>query len=346
MLRSSRMRTWLVMFVLASCLPCGSMLGNVWAKSQGQQKGSEGKTPPRPELKRSPGSGEQDGGIVIKSKEVLLDVAVFDPNGKFVGDLKPEHFTVYEDQVQQKIESCRLEEAPISLGFVIDTSGSMRQKLPNVVKAALYLAHSAKKGDEFFVVDFKEKAELVEEFTSRTGDIEDALDNLIAGSGTAMLDAVAVAAQYAHKEGKNRRKALVVMSDGDERDSFYKRKDLINLMHEYDVQLYMVGFPDELSSDSSMFGKSPQKRATELIKDIAGETGGRAFFPDSLDQLAEIARQINSDLRSQYTVSYAPTNDKADGLFRRISVRVDDGKRKLVVRTRAGYTAAADDVKK
>lgn len=339
---SRRLTAWLIAILLL--IPFG--LVEYFAapiSALAQSSGQKDERPTKPALKKSPGAQSDDDGILIKSDLVLLDVAVFDKDNHFVGDLTKENFQVYEDQVLQSIESCTREEAPVSLGFVIDTSGSMRAKLQTVVKAALYMTKSAKKGDEFFVVDFKEKAELVEEFTTRIADIQDALDNLIANSGTAMLDALAVSTEYAHKEGKNRRKAVIVMSDGDERDSFYKTKDLIQLMHEYDVQVYIVGFPDELPDSGGIFRKSQREKAVELISSLANETGGRAFFPQSLAELDEIARQINTDLRTQYTLSYTPTNDKADGTYRKISVKAVDPKRKLIVRTRAGYTAAKED---
>jgi Ca-activated chloride channel family protein len=309
---------------------------------------AQDRPPRRPDLKKPPtpeaaspqtSSNQQNDTITIESNLVVLDVSVFDKENRLVGDLKAENFRIFEDQIQQNIETFSREEAPVSLGFVIDTSGSMRPKLPKVVEAVKLMTKSAKKGDEFFVVDFKNKAELVEEFTPRVADVEDAVDNLIAGSGTALLDAIAVSAEYASKEGKNRRKAIVVMSDGDERDSFYKRKEIVKLMQEYDVQVYIVGFSDELDNESGIFKRSTRKKAMDLIMDIAGESGGRAFFPQSLNEVTDIAKQINSDLRTQYAIGYAPTNEKNDGTFRKVTIRVEDGKRKLVARTRTGYTA-------
>ncbi len=326
--------------LLAPATPAGQQPPTKTDSKSGQKPGV------KPELKKSPGTDTgQDGDIVIKSDLVVLDVAVFDKDNKFVGDLKQEHFQVYEDQVLQSVQFFSREDAPISLGFVIDTSGSMRRKLPAAVQAALTIVKATRPGDEYFVIDFKEKAELVEEFTSRVADIEDALDNLLAGSGTAMMDAIAVSADYANQEGKNRRKAIVIMSDGDERDSFYNRKQLVDLMREYNVQVYIVGFPDELNDESGIFKKSQRRKAVDLITDLAGESGGRAFFPETNAEVAEVARQINTDLRSQYSIGYAPTNDKADGSFRKISVRVDDGKRKLVVRTRSGYNAPKSEAR-
>ncbi len=285
----------------------------------------------------------QDDVFTIDTNLVVLDVAVFDQDNRFVGDLRKENFRVYDEQVLQEIEYFSRDEAPISLGFVLDTSGSMRPRRAKVVEAVKFLTRAAKPGDEFFLVDFKNKAELAEEFTPRPADIEDAVENIVWGGGTALLDAILLSAEYADKEGKNRRKAIVVISDGDDRDSYYERRQLIKMLQEYQVQVYIVGFPDEEDA-GGLFGRSARKRSIELINDIAKETGGRAFFPKSTDELPEIVRTINADLRAQYSIGFVPSQDQRDNsAFRRITVRVDDGKRKLVARTRSGYVPRRGD---
>ncbi|MGQ9896765.1 MAG: VWA domain-containing protein [Acidobacteriota bacterium] len=281
-------------------------------------------------------SATQEDVFTIDTSLVILDVAVFDQNNRFVGDLRKENFRVYDEQVEQQIEYFSRDEAPVSLGFVVDTSGSMRPRRTKVVDAVKFLARAAKPGDEFFLIDFKNKATLAEEFTPRPADIEDAVDNILWGGGTALLDAIQLSAEYADKEGKNRRKAIVVFSDGDERDSYYDRRQMLKLLREYQVQVYIIGFPDA-DEDGGLFNRSTQKRSIQLIKDIASETGGRAFFPKSVDELPEIVRTINADLRTQYSIGFIPSLEKQDGGFRRITVRAEDGKRKLVVRTRSGY---------
>lgn len=284
----------------------------------------------------------QDEVFTIDTNLVVLDVAVFDQDNRFVGDLRKENFRVYDEQVLQEIEYFSRDEAPVSLGFVLDTSGSMRPRRAKVVEAVKFLTRAAKPNDEFFLVDFKNKAELAEEFTPRPADIEDAVDNIIWGGGTALLDAIQLSAEYADKEGKNRRKAIVVISDGDDRDSYYDRRQMLKLLQEYQVQVYIIGFPDE-DDNGGLFGRSARKRSIELINDIAKETGGRAFFPKSADELPEIVRTINADLRTQYSIGFVPTQDKRDGGFRRVTVRVEDGKRKLVARTRSGYVPRKGD---
>jgi Ca-activated chloride channel family protein len=321
---------WLVAGVILAMLQ-GTSLGLI-----GQER-----APKRPQKPNPPAA--QDEVFNIDTSLVVLDVAVFDQDNRFVGDLRKENFRVYDEQVEQQIEYFSRDEAPVSLGFVVDTSGSMRPRRTKVVEAVKFLARAAKSGDEFFLVDFKNKAELAEEFTPRPADIEDAVDNIVWGGGTALLDAIQLSAEYADKEGKNRRKAIVVFSDGDERDSYYDRKQMLKLLQEYQVQVYIVGFPDE-DDNGGLFGRSARKRSVQLIKDIAGETGGRAFFPKTLDELPEIVRTINADLRTQYSIGFVPSQDQPQGSgFRRVTVRAEDGKRKLVVRTRSGYTPRKGD---
>ncbi len=323
------MKFWLVVGVIFALLQGASF------SLVGQER-----TPKRPP-KANP-SATQDEVFTIDTSLVVLDVAVFDQDNRFVGDLRKENFRVYDEQVEQQIEYFSRDEAPVSLGFVVDTSGSMRPRRTKVIEAVKFLARAAKPGDEFFLVDFKNKAELAEEFTPRPADIEDAVDNIVWGGGTALLDAIQLSAEYADKEGKNRRKAIVVFSDGDERDSYYDRKQMLKLLQEYQVQVYIVGFPDE-DDDGGLFGRSTRKRSVQLIKDIASETGGRAFFPKTLDELPEIVRTINTDLRTQYSIGFVPSQGLQGGGFRRVTVRAEDGKRKLVVRTRSGYTPRKGD---
>lgn len=294
--------------------------------------------PPPPPPKQKP--TEEEDVIKIKSELVLIDVTVLDRNNKFVQGLDRSRFQVFEDQIQQNIEFFSQEEVPISYGIVIDTSGSMRRRLSTVIKAAKSLVALSKPGDEVFIVDMKDSQniELVEEFTHNFDDANDALENMVAGGGTSLLDGIVVSGEYATK-GRNRRKALVVISDGDERDSTYTVDQTLDKIREYDVQLYLVGFPEDLSEDAGLFKRSPKKKAVELINKLAAESGGQAYFPKDLYEIEPVAQRIGLDLRSQYTIGYYPSNQKQDGSFRRIQVRLQDNKEQLAVRTRSGYYA-------
>ena len=228
---------------------------------------------------------------------------------------------------------------PVSLVFTIDTSGSMRPKLDTVVKASTSLAKESRRDDEIAVVAFKDQPELLEEFTSDVNDVVDTLNGLVASRQTAMLDALYLAADYANKEGKNRRKAVLLVTDGLDKDSYYKFSEVVNHLREVDVQIYLIGFINDLDTDGNLFKKSPKDKAGSLLTKLAEETGGKAFFPKELSEVHAIADQISTDLRTQYAIGYYPSNSKKDGTFRTVKVQVNGGNRKLVARTRNGYTA-------
>lgn len=298
---------------------------------------------PKERQKRQPvleDDGDDAGKIIIDTNLVMVDVSVIDKSNKFIKGLPQNRFQIFEDQIAQKIEFFSQEQVPISYGLVIDTSGSMRRRLATVIKAAKALIALSRPGDEVFIVDMKDTGniELIEDFTTSLEDANDALDNMVSGGGTALLDGIVVSGEYA-KKGKNRRKALVVISDGDERDSSYSVDQTLDKIREYDVQLYMIGFTDDLGEESGIFKRSPKKKATELINKLANESGGQAYFPRELSELEPIAQKIGNDLRSQYSIGYYPSNEKKDGTFRRVQVKLMDNKEQFAVRTRSGYYA-------
>jgi len=278
--------------------------------------------------------------IVLNTELVLLDVTVVDQNNMPVFNLKKEDFSVFEDRIKQTIESVSREEVPVSFGLVIDTSGSMRSKLQTVSDAAVMLIKQMRQDDEAFVASFKAEPELVQDFSADRRELEDAISELYTSGGTALLDAIIATADYAHEKGKQRRKALVIFSDGLEKNSSVKEKEVMEAIKEDEAQVYLVGFIDEDMDEKSLFGKSPAKKARDLLSRIADDSGGRAFFPKDIGEIPAIAAQIAKDLRTQYVVSYYPTNDKRDGTYRTIQVGVNNANsRKLIARTRRGYYA-------
>lgn len=282
---------------------------------------------------------KDDDSIILGRVLVLLDVTVVDPANKPVMDLKENEFAVTEDKLPQKIEFFSREQVPVSLVFAIDTSGSMRPKLDTVVKASTNLVKEGRNGDEMAVIEFKDQPELLEEFTGDVNDVIDTLNGLVASRQTAMLDALYLAADYASKEGKNRRKAVLVVTDGLDNDSYYKFNEVVNHLREIDVQIYLIGFVSDLDKDSGLFKKSAKDKAETLLNKLAEETGGKAFFPRELSEVHSIAEQISTDLRTQYSLGYYPSNAKKDGSFRAVKVQVNSGSRRLIARTRNGYTA-------
>ena len=294
---------------------------------------------PQPQEPESHQKAKDDDTIRLGRTLVTLDVTVVDPANKPVMDLKQDEFTVTEDKVPQKIEFFSREQVPVSLVFAIDTSGSMRPKLDTVVKASTNLVKAGRRDDEMAVIEFKDQPELLEEFTSDINDVVDTLNGLVASRQTAMLDALYLAADYANKEGKNRRKAVLVVTDGLDNDSFYKFAEVVNHMREIDVQVYLIGFINDLDKDGGLFKKSPKEKAEGLLNKLAEETGGKAFYPRELSEVHAIAQQISTDLRTQYAIGYYPSNAARDGSFRAVKVQVSSGTRKLVARSRNGYTA-------
>src|SRR5215475_7330975 len=280
-----------------------------------------------------------DESIKISTELVQLDVKVTDQNGRAISGLMKGDFAVYEDKVIQNIESVSAEETPVSMGLVIDTSGSMRPKLHTVSEAARGLIKQMRLDDEAFLVQFKTETDLVQEFTSDRPKLEDALGDLYAGGGTALLDAIIATADHARQNGRRRRKALIVITDGVEKNSSSKEKEVIEAMKKDEVQVYLVGFVDEEAS-GGFFGKSPSEKAKDLLVRLAEDSGGRAFFPTDVGEMPAIAAQISKELRAQYVISYYPSNNRHDGSFR--SVRVAVNNRKWIARTRQGYYAPDD----
>jgi Ca-activated chloride channel homolog len=283
---------------------------------------------------------DKDGKIVVDTDLVLLDVKVVDQENNPIMNLKKEDFIVYEDKIKQTVDNVSREEVPVSFGLVIDTSGSMKSKLQTVSDASVSLIKQMRVDDEAFVASFKAEPELVQDFTSDRRELEDAISELYTSGGTALLDAIIATADYAQEKGKQRRKALVVISDGLEKNSSVKEKEVMEAIKEDEVQVYLVGFIDEEMEEKSLFGKSPAKKAKDLLSRIADDSGGHAYFPKDISEIPAIAAQIAKDLRTQYVVSYYPSNEKRDGTFRNVQVSVNSqGSRKLIARTRRGYYA-------
>jgi len=269
---------------------------------------------------------------------VQLDVKVIDQNGRPIYDLTKNDFVIYEDKIRQDIESVSREELPLSMGLVIDTSGSMKPKLRTVLEAASRLIRQMRPDDEAFIAQFKTETELLQDFSSNRRKLENALDEMYPSGGTALLDAIIATADYAQDKGRRRRKALVVITDGFDNDSSVREKEVIRAMKEDEVQVYLVGFVD--GESWRPFGKSPEKKAKELLVRLAEDSGGRAFFPRDVNEMPTIAAQIAKDLRTQYVISYYPNNEQRNGAFRTVHVDVTaKDNRKLIAQTRQGYYA-------
>ncbi len=308
--------------------------------NRADSKDKQKKPPNRADAKaEQPASRDDENTIRLDTDLVSLDVTVIDQNNTPIFNLDLDAFAVFEDKIKQQIDKVSREEVPLSFGLVIDTSGSMRSKLQTVTDAGLGIIKTMRSDDEAFVAQFKAEPELVTDFTSDKRELEEALGELYTSSGTALLDAIIATADYSHEKGKQRRKAIIVITDGVEKNSAVKEKEVLDAIKEDEVQVYLVGFVDE-DDTGGIFSKNGAKKAKELLQRIADDSGGRAFFPKDLSEMGEIAKQIAKDLRTQYVVSYYPANEKRDGSFRSVKVMVaPKDNRKLIARTRQGYYA-------
>jgi Ca-activated chloride channel homolog len=317
-----------------------------------------GEPPPPPRLKPTPTPTppeelDPDSIVRINAELVQLHVRVIDRNNKPINNVPKGDFHVFEDGVAQNIEMFTREEVPISYGLAVDTSGSLRTQLVSVVDAAKTIINSNKTGDETFLVKFisSDNIETIQEFTDNKELLIDALDNLYTQGGqTAIIDAVYLSAEHVadyRKDNVNdrRRRALIVITDGEDRDSFYKQDQLFARLREEDVQIFVIGFINELDKEAGFIRKSPRDKAVNLINRLATETGGRAFFPESIAELPQIANEIVRDLRTQYVLSYNPTNKAQDGTFRAIKVSIDQGSdsEKRIALTRSGRVARKEN---
>jgi Ca-activated chloride channel family protein len=313
-----------------------------------------GAPPPPPRLKPTPTPTPPEtldpGDIVrINAELVELHVRVIDRNNRPINNVPKDQFHVYEDGVAQTIESFTREDVPISYGLAVDTSASLRTQIQSVIDAGKTIINSNKPGDETFLVRFvsSDKIQTEQDFTSNKELLMDALDNLyVEGGQTAVIDAVYLSAEHVsdYKKGDDtdrRRRALIVITDGEDRSSFYKQEQLFARLREEDVQIFVIGFINELDKEGGFIRKSPRDKAVNLINKLASETGGRAFFPESISELPQIANEIVRDMRTQYVIAYNPTNKAQDGTYRAIKVTVDQptNSEKRIALTRTGRLA-------
>lgn len=274
---------------------------------------------------------------------VLLNVRITDEAGRPTSEVRQEELRVMEDGVPQTISFFSKEELPLSYGLAIDSSGSLRSQLDKVIDAGRIIVNGNSPQDETFVVRFisSDKIELVTPFTSNKALLFKALDSIyVEGGLSAVIDAVYTSVENLAKSKRSsdatRRRALVMVTDGEDRASHYKRAQLAELLHKEDIQIFVIGLTNQIEE------KRARDKARDLLKFLAEETGGRAFFPNSVSELRGIAEEITRDLRTQYLIGYTPTGGAPSNSFHKVQVTVADsqGKGKLVAVTRVGYIAA------
>ena len=266
-------------------------------------------------------------------EEVVLNATVL-AGTQLVQTLKKENFQVFEDGVKQNIISFQHTDLPVSIGFVVDNSGSMSKKRPAVNKAALDLVQASNPDDEAFVVNFSDEAYIDQEFTSSVNKLRDGLSHIESRGGTALYDAVVASADKLVADAKRPKQVLVLITDGEDNASTLNLDQTIRRVQELSGPvIYSIGllFGDEMSHAEVRHAR----RAMELL---SNETGGIAFFPKSIEQVDEIAAEVARDIRSQYTIGYHSSTPSTQSGFRRVQVTADaPGMAKLSVRTRTGY---------
>jgi len=286
-----------------------------------------------------PASGEtskEGKGYTIVSdvEEVSLNVTVLDGGGHIVQDLKKDDFRVLEDNIQQNLLSFQHADIPVSIGLVIDNSGSMYKKRPAVNKAALDLILASNPKDEAFVVNFADDAYIDQDLTSDPNKLKDGLAHIESRGGTALYDAVVASADKLAADAHRPKQVIVIITDGEDNASSLNLPQAIRRVQQLSGPvIYSIGllFGDEMS-------RAEVKHARRALEMLSGETGGIAFFPKSLDQVDQIAAEVARDIRSQYTLAYHSTKPSTDPGFRKITVTAQaKGEGKLVVRTRTGY---------
>lgn len=316
--------------------------------STGLQAQSEQKTPatpkPPPKPTPSPVKEKDDEVIRVNTEIVTLAATVTDRNGRYRSDLKRSDFTVYENGVEQKLEYFNTgDRIPMSLGIIFDTSGSMEDKIEGVQDAVEHFVKSVAPGDEIFLVQFSDDAEVVQNFTDDKQRILRTVQNLRPHGGTALYDAILLGLQKI-ADGKHRKRALLLLTDGNDTASSVKFQDITALARKSEVIIYGLGIGHGEKGSTHIILNSQVKDTVDMrtLRALADATGGNAYFLENAheggrDLVDEAAEEVAKELKLQYTLGYYPTDQKKDGGFRQIIVELRD--KSLRVRTKRGYYA-------
>ena len=279
--------------------------------------------------------------IGVKVDLVSLYASVVDKDNHFISGLERSRFRVFEDGVEQKIESFAQEDVPISMGIVLDLSGSMLDKIWQVNRAALAFIQAGNPGDELFLIGFNDRVELLQDYTGDIDEISDALENTVVAGGTHLYDAVYLGVEKA-QAGSRSKKALVVITDGDDKASYYSLKELISKIRESNVQVFCVGLLDDMPKKGifSRWSNSEEKKYHDALASISEETGGNAFFLRESTGIRGIVDEIARDLRGQYSIGYFSSNTARDGTYRTVKIELTGNKTGgMKIRHRRGYSA-------
>ena len=283
---------------------------------------------------------QEDGPATFRTdvRRVILNTTVVDNRGRLVTDLPKTAFKVHENNVEQPILLFRREDIPVSMGIIVDNSGSMRDKRQRVETAAVSLVKASNPQDEVMIVNFNDEAFEDVPFTSDLKKMEEGLTRIDSRGGTAMRDAISMTIDRIKEAGKKDKKVILVVTDGNDNLSTISLERLVQKSHDSEILIYAIGlFTQE--------EKREAKKAKRALEALATASGGAVFYPNDVAEVEALARQVAHEIRNQYVLAYSPSNQALDGSFRQIKVTVT-GPNRPVARTRSGYYASADAQKR
>jgi Ca-activated chloride channel homolog len=294
---------------------------------------------------QSPASSPSPSGPTVG-----LSLIITDKNNKGVNTIHKDQIRVRENGVEQTVLSVEADERPVDYILAIDATGSFQRLLVSALEAATVMVKNRRPEDQVALMRFtgRENIEKLHEFTTDGDALIKSLNSIgWEGGRSAILDALYLGAQYVsehNKSNEGRRKVVIIMTDGEDRSSYYNEKDLIKLLGEEGVQVFVLGFVMLLDKEAGFTRPSPRLKAEKLLTNIAEESGGRVFFPENKEELFKSAAEIILDLRAQFRIKYQSTNDAAKKGFRKVDVKFvpkDGEKRNLIVP--AGYYVGPKD---
>jgi Ca-activated chloride channel homolog len=284
----------------------------------------------------TPGKSIQPGQSVhIDVNLALVNVTVTDPYDRVVTGLEPDNFRVFENNIEQEIQYFSSEDVPISIGVIFDLSGSMANKVGKAKEATLQFFKTANPQDEFFLVSFNDRAELISAFTNSVDDLQNRLSFASAKGRTALLDAIYLGLSEM-RTARNGKRALLIIYDGGDNNSRYNEKDIKRLVREANTQLYSIGIFDPLEYRNRT---TEELNGPSLLNEVTELSGGRAFTVEKINDLPDIATKIGTELRNQYILGYRPSDKSHDARWRKVKIklRAPKGLPPLSVSAKMGY---------
>jgi VWFA-related protein len=280
------------------------------------------------------GPGEDPLVFRADTRLVLLHATVVNNKGQLVTNLPKEAFKVYENGVEQQLRVFRREDVPVSMGLIVDNSGSMRDKRRKVEAAAIGLVKASNPQDQIFIVNFNDDAYLDVPFTNDIKKMEEGLTRIDSRGGTAMRDAISMSIDEMKAKAKKDKKVLFVVTDGNDNTSSITLEKLLQKAHESEVLIYSIGLLNEEE-------RREAKRAKRALDTLTTASGGLAYYPKEPAEVEQLALRVAHEIRNQYILAYSPANQALDGSFRQIRVGVS-GPNRPAARTRSGYYATPD----